>query len=253
MKRIGHLLFMSGLLALAACNNGNEENNNSKPSTPVEENNNKTDDGDSDSKVEPKKEWGVISGPCGVLDNEEWNSNQPFFFTNHIDFGDEGYVAELLSNGASYIMKRDNAGGSSVASEALAYEMLYRCEKASLVKIENEIEYQGDGSITDILVEIDNRYVGVSVTRAYPWSGSYTLDEARKILNKKLSALRPAQENAVEEDRWDRSVLYILAGDEDSANKLKEAWDESSDELKEDSIVMVTVTDGVDEFVYKNK
>ncbi len=271
-------LLICGVLLLAACHQEGG-NNNSKPdtttdavsetskddgqsealddgrsdgaseaTTDAESESDDTDDADSDIK---NFSIGSVTGPCGVLDDEEWLSDAPFIYINTLDLGDAGYDISLLSEKGQYIANAENAGGSSVPSEAIAFEMLHLCEGATFLKDEVEVIYdQKEGGITDILVEIDGRKVGVSVTRAFAYQREYTLEDAEKILKKKLTALPIAMSNANEVDRWEKSILSVLAYDANSAAQIKAAFDIASAELKGDAIVMVTVSDGDDSALY---
>ena len=103
-----------------------------------------------------------------------------------------------------------NAGGSSLISEALAFELLARAFGASLSKTELELDYSAGSKMTDFAIDVFGGYpLGVSVTRAYKWHGVGTWGklsvassiaaprfepaglepaEARRLLTKKLIA-----------------------------------------------------------------
>ncbi len=243
-----------GLLAvclLAACGGEKEKGNenNAADKQADAKTDAKTDSGNKDPDG-PLAGFGTISGSCWVLDDEEWLSDKPFLFRNSIDFGTAEYDPALLSSGGNYIATHDNAGGSSVESEAIAFEMLYRCEGAEFLKGENEVAYQDDGGkITDILVKIDNRKVGVSVTRAYV-PGAYTLEDATRILKKKLADLPLSMANAASFDRWERSMLSVIAVDDAAADQIEAAFAQLSADIKGDAIIMLTVSNGNDDFIY---
>lgn len=202
----------------------------------------------------PLAGFGTISGQCGVLDDTEWTSKSPFLFRNSLDFGSATFDTSKLSSGGYTIWVDGNRGGSSLASEVFAYEMLYRCELAKLLKSETKIDYlSATGKKTDVLVEIDSRKIGVSVTRAYhyPPSNPYTEAEARALLEKKLADLPLSQANAVPQDAWVRSILHVFAYDSQYANVVESAWKtQVSTALKADAVVVMTVTDGNDAFIY---
>ncbi len=247
-KFFGNYLVAFSLLLLAACGGGGEKDS-TKDNNGAD--NEKSEQQKPQKTTEPETFLGEISGPCGVLDDEEWTSTDSFIFRNTIDFGALEYDVDLLSAGGNYIATHDNAGGSSVESEAIAFEMLHRCEGAELLKIETEVSYQDpSGKITDILVKIDGRKVGVSVTRAFAYQRDYTLDDAEKLLEKKLSALPLSMENAVKSDRWERSMLSIIAVDSTAADQIEAAFALASAELKGGAIIMMTVSEGNDDFIY---
>jgi hypothetical protein len=193
---------------------------------------------------------GTITGDCGELDAAEWDSAQPFFFRNALDL-DAGFLVEELSEGGAKVYEDGNLGGSSIVSEVLAYELLYRCELASLLKTEGEIVYEVEGKKTDLLVDIDARTVGVSVTRAFHWppEDAYTLEEAEELLSDKLADAGQADDNVAAEDAWSRTLLHVIAYDAQYADMVEQAW-QGLGSVREDFLVIVTVTDGDDAEVY---
>ena len=224
----------------------------------------KTDGPGADAKVpvdtavdafKPLAGVGTISGHCGVLDDTEWKATAPFFFRNTLDLG-AGYTFDekKLSAGGQKIFADGNLGGSSVHSEIFAHEVLHRCELAKLIKSESKIIYKDKGGKkTDLLLQIDARKIGVSVTRAYhyPPTTPFTEAEAKTLLDKKLADLPRSKTNAAAGDAWSRSVLHILAYDKQYADAVQDAWQKSvSAAIKADAIVVVTVTDGKDNVIY---
>jgi hypothetical protein len=201
----------------------------------------------------PLPGWGDISGACAVLDDEEWNASEPFIFRNAIDLGTSGFDENLLTPGGLEIWEDGNLGGSSIHSEIIAYELLHRCELAGLLKTEGEILYQNDGGKkTDILVDLDTRKVGVSVTRAFhfPPTDPYTETEAADLLSDKLNDVLLSAQNADPADAWQHSVLHVVAYDHQYADVVEAAFADLDPAVKADTIVFVTVTDGQDDFVY---
>jgi len=201
----------------------------------------------------PISGWGEISGECNVLDSEEWDSTEPFLFRNAMDFGTTGFDEAALTPGGVEIWEEGNLGGSSIHSEIIAYEFLNRCELADLLKTEGEIIYQDDGGKkTDILLEIDTYKVGVSVTRAYHWPEGepYTLEEAETLLNNKLSDIFLSAANADPEDAWEHSILYVVAFDDQHATTIETAFEGVDPAVQGDTIIILTVTNGEDEFAY---
>ena len=211
--------------------------------------------GDEETQV-PLPGWGEIRGECGELDDDEWLANSPFDFINHIDLGTAGFLYEELSPGGKEVYDDGNLGGSSIHSEIIAYEMLYRCELAELLKTEGEIVYQDSGGKkTDILLLIDERKVGVSVTRAfhYPPTEPFTLEEGVNLLRGKLGDVLLSAANAATEDAWGRSMLHVIAYNEQSAENITLALAQllaEEPDVQNQTIVVITVTDGDDDFVY---
>jgi hypothetical protein len=209
-----------------------------------------------DAGIEPLDGFGGLDGACGILDDEEWSSDAPFFFVNRVDFGDDPYDDEdlaLLSEGGQAIVEAGNAGGNSLMSEVFAYEVLYRCEAAALLKTETEITYMNpQGKITDLLVGLDEQKIGVSVTRAvaWPFDEPYPPETASALLEKKLQGVLDSSANVAAEDAWVRQILHVMAYTPQHAEELEIAWGALPDALKADTIVIVTVTDGDDGFLY---
>jgi hypothetical protein len=203
----------------------------------------------------PLPGFGVISGPCDVLDTE-LAASTPAFFANHIDFGSDPYDDAdyaLLSVGGREMIDDGNAGGSSLLSEVFSYELLARCEDAALLKTETEIAYDDPGSkITDLLVEMDGLRIGVSVTRAYayPPGSVYTTERAKALLEKKLGDILESSANVSAGDAWVKQVLYIIAYNDQHLAAVEEALGAIDGPLKGDTVVMVSVSDGDDAFLY---
>ncbi len=197
---------------------------------------------------------GILSGECGVIDQMDLASEEPQVIRGAIDFGEEGFedvLKDRLTPGGLRILETPNAGGSSVLSEVFSFEVLARCERAELLKTENEIQYNVMGDLTDTLVEIDGRKVGVSVTRAYVFMGEYTRTQALEILNKKLAGINESSLNVADEDRWDKQILHVIAYESSYADTVADVWQtEVASELRANTILLITVTDGNDEFIY---
>ncbi|MFZ9889686.1 MAG: hypothetical protein ACO3JL_19495 [Myxococcota bacterium] len=215
-----------------------EDNDAGGPTTPV-----------------PLPGFGTVSGACGVLASEV-PSPSPSFFVNTLDFGTDPYddVDEArLTDGGREILADGNAGGSSLLSEVFAYEVLARCEGATLLKTELEVEYTDpQGKITDLLVELAGERVGVSVTRAvtFPRDQPYALSDAQELLEKKLSGILSSSANVAADDAWQKQILSVIAYAPAHAAVLEEALQGIDTSLQRDTIVYVTVSEGDDEFLY---
>lgn len=145
-----------------------------------------------------------------------------------------------LSDDANKIKDLPNAGGNSVVSEVLSYEMLKRTFGAELHKTEMEVVYfPYGGAMTDYTCKVFGTTVGVSVTRAMKFSGKYTLEDAQRILNKKLAGVIRSTETSLE--KWSKQILHIWAETNDAANYLTQAYDTISDVTKYNTVVLITV------------
>ena len=217
---------------------------------------------DSAPEVDPPPQvplpgFGEITGACGVLGPAELTGPSPAVFVNHLDLGDDPYDdgdLEFLTAGGQEIWSDGNAGGSSIYSEMFAYEMLQRCELAILLKTEMEVEYQvPDSKITDLLVEIDGLKIGVSVTRAVGWprDGVWTADQAVVLLEKKLLGIQDSSAAVAPGDAWTKQILHIIAYADQHADMLQTVLAaDIAPEIVGDTIVIVTVSDGDDAFLY---
>lgn len=207
-----------------------------------------------DVAIVPLEGFGTITGECGVLDPEELESASPYLFVNHLDFDDTPYTGDLsvLSIGAQEVYTDGNAGGSSSYSETFSFDVLYRCELAQLLKTETEIVYDDAGTMTDFLVEVDGHKIGVSVVRAqsFPLTADYTLETADKTLRKKLTGILASSSLVSDEDAWVKQILHVIAYNQQHADMVLTAWNAIEAEVKADTIVVITVTDGADEWIY---
>jgi hypothetical protein len=202
----------------------------------------------------PLPGFGALSGECGVIDDGEWNAPKaPAYLRNALDFGVAAFDETQLSTGGQKVFADGNLGGNSLHSEVFAYEVLYRCELATLLKTEKDIKYQdAGGKKTDLLVEIDGRKVGVSVTRAfhYPPGQPYTAAEATKLLERKLPDVLASALNAKAIDAWERSMLHVIAADAQHADVVKTVYDQLDAKVRANTWLLVTVTDGKDDYIY---
>lgn len=207
--------------------------------------------------VGPAPGFGVISGECDVLD-DELIADAPTFITNAIDFADNAFdesESDELTAGGQEVLADGNAGGSSLFSEIFSYEILERCENASLLKTETEVAIiDPQGSLTDLLIDIDGVKLGVSVTRAiaFPFDDPYSVEQARTLLDQKLQGVLDSSANVAPEDEWQKQILHIIAYSDEHREALESAYANVDAALKADTIVYVSVSDGDDLFLYQN-
>ena len=130
-----------------------------------------------------------------------------------------------------------NAGGKSTVSEALSIQYFIDHYNASSVLIEKEIEYWIDYKIVDFVCTLNNQRVGVSVTRAmfFPkakhignpsYPQEYTIEDARKLIRKKLYGLIIARNGACNKHSFYKSILHIWCQTRKIADLLKQAYSE---------------------------
>lgn len=210
-----------------------------------------------DAAGPPLPGFGAISGMCGMIDDGELDGANPTWFGSELSFDnryDDPAERDLLTPGGRKIMLDGNAGGSSIYSELFAYEWLARCELATLLKTETEIVYDVVGKKADLLVELDGRKVGVSVTRAqsFPLEQPYELSAAITLIDRKLDDIQLATAQVSAADRWSKQMLVILAYDLQHAQVAMQAWNQLDAATRDDTIVIVVVTSGDDTFIYTN-
>lgn len=147
-----------------------------------------------------------------------------------------------LSDGGRRIFELPNAGGNSVSSEVISYELLRMMFCAQLSRTEMELEYFPHGSkITDYSVTINGECIGVSVTRAMKFRGTFTTRDGEALLAKKLYGVS-ASTRAVVQETWKKQILHVFAEHEYVAEELRKAFDLLDAETKSNTVVLCTVT-----------
>jgi hypothetical protein len=208
-------------------------------------------DGGADSEV-PLDGFGEISGDCGVIDAALLGSTSPALFRASFTFPDEDYLISDLSDGGVELSIANSSSGSSLESEIFAYEYLYRCELAEMLKTEDEVMYLDGGTKIDVLTKVDGEQLGVSAVRAvkFPFDEPYTAGDAKPVLEQKLEELLEASLNVGVEDTWKKPVLVVVAYSDAHADALEEAYETLDTLTKSDTLVFVVVTNGDDAFIY---
>jgi hypothetical protein len=211
-----------------------------------------TDPPDDDDPDGPDPGFGTIAGPCDLVASE-LGVPTPSLFSNRLDFDTDPFDSadrSLLTVGGRTIYDAANGGGTSLLSEVFAYEVLARCERASLVKTETEIIYTGPGGkITDMSVAIGGSKVGVGVTRAWRPLGM-TQQDADTLLAQKLDDIQESSQRVSTEDAWVKQILVVMAYSDAEAELMRNAWNSLDDATKADTIVYVVTTDGSDSNLY---
>jgi hypothetical protein len=199
----------------------------------------------------------TLSGMCGVLNDPELTGTTPLFFEDAMTFSrryNDPADRDLLTPGGKILAETPNAGGSSGLSEVFAFEQLASCEMAGLLKTETQIVYDTVGKITDILVTIDGKKIGVSVVRAvqFPFGQPYTLENATMTITKKLEDIQLSSMNVSAQDKWVKQILAVVAYDDQHVDTVEQAWLGLSAAVKADTVLVVTATHGDDTFIYTN-
>lgn len=170
----------------------------------------------------------------------------------------EKYERAALSAGGQTLWDIPNAGGSSIESEIMSFEILHFCEGAKLLKTETEIQYQppddaGPNTITDYLAEIGGKKVGVSVTRAYkPANLTFTDPEVQTLLEKKLDGVIRSSQRVLPADKWVKQVLHVFVATKDAHDAVVRVYNNNiTAQTKADTILLLTQTTGGG-FIYCN-
>jgi hypothetical protein len=170
----------------------------------------------------------------------------------------ETYGRASFSTGGQTLFDTPNAGGSSIESEIMSFEILHYCEGATLLHTETEIGYappddSGANTITDLEVEIGGKKVGVSVTRAFKPKPLVLTDlDVQTLLEKKLEGVIRSSQRVLPADKWVKQILHVFVQDKDGHDAVVRVWNNViSPTLKADTIVLVTQTTGGG-FIYCN-
>jgi len=140
----------------------------------------------------------------------------------------EDFSELSLPQYAAKTVKTENAGGSSVLSEAAAHMLLEHFTRVKNITLEIEIKYFFQGcSILDSLLELKNgRMYGISVTRAMQFSKSekhlFTRERAENLLKKKVHGLFSARNSSL--IRFKKMILLIWCQNNIFAKMLQEIW-----------------------------
>lgn len=157
-----------------------------------------------------------------------------------------------LSRDSLRILLTPNAGGNSIVSEVLSFEMFKKYFNSHLLKTEMEVEYFPEGgSINDYVMKIFNTVIGVSVTRAmkYPFDEAFTIQDATNLLTKKLKGIAQSSKNSME--HWNKQILHVWVMNEYTCNSMLIAWSELSRQLKTNTVLLITVAENSNE-IFKN-
>ena len=142
---------------------------------------------------------------------------------------------------ASRILNTPNAGGSSIESEALSFEILKKNFNAHLLKTEMEVEYFPEGgSINDYVVYLFDTIIGVSVTRAmiHRKDQEFTKAEATFLLSKKLKGINQSTKNSM--IKWNKQILHVWAMNENISETLLLAWFTLDQNIRSNTVLLIT-------------
>jgi len=152
-----------------------------------------------------------------------------------------------LSDAACRMRDLPNAGGNSVISEVLSFEVLQKCFGAQLLKTEMEVSYWPEGgSITDYVCQMFNTTLGVSVTRAMNFRSNFTEEEAQRLLSKKLNGIIQSSRNSL--DQWSKQILHVWAASRHIADITASTFHALPSFLRSNTLLLITVANYRDIF-----
>jgi hypothetical protein len=190
---------------------------------------------------------GTLTGSCGQI-RAEIGKPTPSVFANTLTFvTGETFDKAFLSDGGDRIFDTPNAGGSSFESEVMSFEILHYCEGATLLKTEKEITYGpvadgGPTTITDLLIEIDGKKVGVNPIRVYKPSNQPQPTEAdiKTSLEGKLNSIRGSTARVTPADKWVKQVMHVYTVSQANADAVMRVLPTIDPAVRADTVVMVT-------------
>jgi len=198
--------------------------------------------------------WGLKDNDF-VLYANIMNQQQGGMFINFFEMN-KGYTKDMISlcAGARKVLCTPNAGGNSIWSETISFEVLSALCKAVLHRTEMEIEYMPGSKITDFSVKVFGKDIGVSVTRAMKFTkkegDTFTEDDAFKLLSKKLHGVNESTRGVVSQ-RWEKQILHVWTQQEYMSEILWNTYEKMSEEIKNNTLVVVTVCKDA-EWIFRN-
>jgi len=201
---------------------------------------------------EPVDIYGDGPFDCDFVPPEDLTGAEPSFRQTTVRVQDAPTTAQL-SEGGREVLEDGNLNPNSLQSELLAFEVLHRCEGVSLIYTEGEVPYTNpDGKKTDLVVTWDQARIGVSVTRAvgFPPDDPWGVDKATTLLTDKLEDVRRSSDNVREDEAWAKQILFVAAYAPEHGDSLWQAWQALDPEVTGDIAVVVSITDGDDDFIY---
>ncbi|CAG8604033.1 3545_t:CDS:2 [Ambispora gerdemannii] len=175
--------------------------------------------------------------------------NMSTFLKFNVDVHGRQFEELKLCRNSKKMLSLPNAGGASMLSEVLSYEVMERLLGVDLLKTEMEVHYSLiNQPMTDYLVNLRHPHytnpltIGVSVTRAYAHDRRYTNDDAHRLLTKKLAGVNSSTKNIDNARIW-KQILHIWCPNGQTANVVKRVYMKMSPEYKANTVVMVSIVD----------
>jgi hypothetical protein len=134
----------------------------------------------------------------------------------------------------------------------MSFEIVSALFNAHLLRTEMEIEYLPGSKITDYSINLFGKSIGISVTRAMKYRGTFTEADGLRLLNKKLFGVIESSRCVIEEHGWERQILHIFAEKDYIADILRDCLNQIDPELISNTIVIVTVCKNAPWLFYNN-
>lgn len=135
----------------------------------------------------------------------------------------------LLATDSQNLLSTENAGGSSIESEVLSFEVLKRIMPYwELSTMEMSTTYASSGPITDFVARSHispEQEISVSVTRIFGWSSNMKISKSAltPLLIRKLAGLRSATSRILPERRRGM-ILFIWVPDGTVEKNVHRVW-----------------------------
>jgi hypothetical protein len=147
---------------------------------------------------------------------------------------------------SSKIYLEPNAGGKSLHSEAISVKVLNELFGLSDIATEMEVEYRWfNYKRCDYICTMYGQRIGVSVTRAmaYPHPSLFTLEDACRLLNRKIYGLLVAREGVLEKHDFKKCILHIWCETKRISDLVRYYYSTLNVEMKDNIILVLTVTE----------
>lgn len=171
-----------------------------------------------------------------IIRNTDQSGHITIYFNQTKKFKDMNF-----STDARRIIDTPNAGGSSLESEVLSFELLKKFFGAKLLMTEMEVPYfPMGGSINDYVVYLFGSIIGVSVTRAMKYENEdlFSSEDANHLLTKKLNGICQSSANSLV--NWDKQILHVWVMNERTSDILLRAWNDLDQDLKMNTVLLTT-------------
>jgi len=155
------------------------------------------------------------------------------------------YMLLSLSNYGRTVINLPNAGGNSVVSEVLSIEIILALINTYIpthinywfgkIITENEVIYtfRNNSPQTDYVIQICDRYIAVSVSRAMQYNTKNIFNnlKARALIEGKIRRICESNENVIGPIEWSIQILHILVQKHEYVIILQEEFDNLPQQL----------------------